>query len=41
MLAPGLRADFIAFPCSDYREILYNQGGLLPGKVWKNGVQVI
>ncbi len=41
MLSPGLLADFIAFPCADYREILYNQGGLLPGKIWKNGLQVI
>lgn len=26
----GMRADIIAFPCSDYREILYNQGSLSP-----------
>ena len=39
-LKPGMLADFIAFPCSDYREILYNQGELLPGMVWKRGVRV-
>ena len=26
----GLRADLVAFPCSDYREILYRQGQILP-----------
>ncbi len=31
-------ADFIAFPCSDYRAILYNQGKLKPEIVWKRGV---
>jgi imidazolonepropionase len=39
MLQPGMQADFIAFPCADYREILYNQGGMLPGMVWKRGVR--
>ncbi len=29
-LIPGMLADLIAFPCSDYREILYNQGGMMP-----------
>ena len=33
----GYLADFIGFPVSDYREILYNQGGLKPLKVWKRG----
>jgi imidazolonepropionase len=37
MLKPGMLADFIAFPCADYREILYNQGGMMPGAVWKRG----
>jgi imidazolonepropionase len=41
ILKPGMLADFIAFPCSDYREILYYQGGLLPEFVWKRGKQVI
>jgi imidazolonepropionase len=26
--APGMRADMQAYPCGDYREILYNQGKL-------------
>jgi imidazolonepropionase len=37
ILGPGFLADFIAFPCSDYREILYNQGGIMPGIIWKRG----
>jgi imidazolonepropionase len=40
ILKPGMLADFIAFPCMDYREILYNQGGLVPGIVWKRGERV-
>jgi imidazolonepropionase len=40
VLAPGMLADLVAFPCSDYREILYNQGGMMPGIVWKNGRKV-
>lgn len=40
ILGPGLLADFIAFPCSDYREIVYNQGGMGPGMVWKRGKRV-
>jgi imidazolonepropionase len=39
-LIPGMLADLIAFPCSDYREILYNQGGMLPHIVWKNGLRM-
>jgi imidazolonepropionase len=39
-IIPGMLADLIAFPCSDYREILYNQGGMMPGIVWKNGERV-
>lgn len=38
-LADGKLADFIAFPCSDFREILYHQGKLKPGQVWKNGIR--
>lgn len=30
VLEVGKRADFVCYPCSDYREILYSQGGLLP-----------
>ena len=37
ILKKGYLADFIGFPVSDYREILYNQGGLKPSKVWKRG----
>jgi imidazolonepropionase len=40
-LKAGLLADFIAFPCRDYREILYNQGGMGPAIVWKRGRRVI
>ena len=28
-------ADMQAYPCADYREILYHQGKLKPAKVWK------
>jgi len=37
IIKKGMIADFIAFPCSDYREILYCQGSLLPELIWKNG----
>ncbi len=40
VLAEGLLADMVAFACDDYREILYQQGGLLPKQVWKRGVCV-
>jgi imidazolonepropionase len=30
ILAPGMRADMQAYPCNDYREILYQQGKLKP-----------
>jgi imidazolonepropionase len=33
----GFLADFQAYPCDDYREILYHQGKLKPDYVWKNG----
>lgn len=36
-LATGMLADMQAYPCSDYRDILYFQGKLKPVKVWKNG----
>ncbi|MEL6131969.1 MAG: imidazolonepropionase [Bacteroidota bacterium] len=36
-LAQGSRADLIAFPTPDYREILYHQGSLLPHKIWLEG----
>ncbi len=40
ILAKGQLADLIAFECDDYREILYNQGKLKPGFVWKGGVRL-
>jgi len=36
-LTPGQLADFILFPSSDYREILYQQGKMKPEGVWKRG----
>ncbi len=36
-LESDLLADFIAFPTSNYKEILYHQGQLKPEMVWKNG----
>lgn len=33
----GKIADFVGFPTSDYREIVYHQGQLQPKKVWKKG----
>lgn len=41
ILRPGKIADFICFPCNDYREIFYQQGMLKPSGVWKNGRQLI
>jgi imidazolonepropionase len=40
ILKAGMLADFIAFPCTDFREILYNQGGMVPCGVWKKGTRV-
>ena len=34
ILAPGMPADMQAYPCADYREILYYQGKLKPNRVW-------
>jgi imidazolonepropionase len=39
-LASGKKADMIAFPTKDYREILYHQGKLKPNIVWKNGYMI-
>ena len=39
-LAAATIADIIAFPCSDYREILYHQGELKVKDVWKRGIKV-
>ena len=40
MIKTGYFADMIAFPCSDFREILYHQGSLKPHRIWKNGEAV-
>lgn len=37
MLSKGKLADMQAYPCDDYREILYHQGKLKPEKVWIAG----
>ncbi|MEP0214355.1 MAG: imidazolonepropionase [Cellulophaga sp.] len=36
----GFMADFIAFPTSNYKEILYLQGQLKPSYVWKKGTKI-
>jgi imidazolonepropionase len=38
ILAKGKLADMQAYPCDDYREILYHQGKLKPARVWVSGV---
>ncbi len=38
-LVPGHRADLVAFPGRDFREILYRQGQLMPAKVWIEGME--
>jgi len=37
ILKTGYLADVIAFKTSDYKEILYRQGQLNAGMIWKNG----
>lgn len=39
-LAPGFVADMQAYPCADYRDILYYQGKMKPARVWKEGERV-
>jgi imidazolonepropionase len=41
ILKSDMKADFISFPCSDFREILYNQGSMIPESIWKDGKQVV
>jgi imidazolonepropionase len=41
VIRPGSLADIIAYPCTDYRDILYNQGNLMPSAVWKEGIRVV
>ncbi len=36
-LVAGNKADFILYPTTDYRDILYYQGSLRPSKIWKSG----
>jgi imidazolonepropionase len=36
-LQKGNLADMQAYPCKDYREILYHQGKMKPAQVWKDG----
>ena len=36
-ISKGMLADIIAFPCDDYREILYHQGQLQPNFILKRG----
>lgn len=40
-LQKGMKADMIAFPTNDYREILYLQGSFKPDQVWKEGERMI
>jgi len=37
ILKEGYLADIIAFKTNDYKEVLYFQGQMKPGMVWKNG----
>ncbi|PIQ49914.1 MAG: imidazolonepropionase [Cytophagales bacterium CG12_big_fil_rev_8_21_14_0_65_40_12] len=39
-LQAGMLADLAIFPCSDYKEILYQQGKLKPSMVIKRGLKV-
>lgn len=41
VLCPKMKADFIVFPCKDYREIFYYQGFLKPSKVYIDGIDHI
>ena len=38
-LEPGKLGDFVGFACGNYTEILYHQGALKPGWIWKNGTR--
>ena len=40
VLSAGFAADMQAYPCSDYRDILYYQGKMKPVRVWKNGEMI-
>ena len=40
VLQAGCLADFSIFSTTHFSEILYHQGSMKPGRVWKNGKQV-
>lgn len=40
MIVAGYAADLQAYPCSDYRDILYYQGKMKPSMVWKKGESI-
>ncbi len=40
VISAGYKADLVAFPTADFREILYHQGQMKPAKVWINGASV-
>jgi len=39
-LEKGKLADMQAYPCNDYREILYHQGKLKPNRIYKKGEEI-
>ena len=39
-LIPRQIGDLVAFPTSDYRDILYYQGQMKPVATWKNGTRI-
>ncbi|MHA1856397.1 MAG: imidazolonepropionase [Promethearchaeota archaeon] len=41
IIKKGNLADMIAFPCSNYEEIFYNQGVLRPHLIWRKGTRII
>lgn len=40
VLEKGKKADFVSFPTSDFRDIIYYQGQMKPNRVWKNGILI-
>lgn len=40
-LESGYRADFVSYPVTDIREILYVQGTCVPSQVWVKGEQMV
>lgn len=39
-LSKGMIADITAYPCSDFHEIIYNQGQMKPAAIWKKGKNI-